>query len=225
MFDWLVESFTTQPYPSVAIVFVLCGLGLPLPEEIVLIAAGYVCFKGHAQVGAMIGVCAAAILAGDAMPFLLGRVFGTRLLRIRWLRMVVTPRRLARFDVWFRRRGDLVIFIARFIPGIRVVAFFTAGTMRMRLRRFLLLDLAGIAVTVPLLVMIGNVSGPFVDGTIDTIMRAERGVLIGVFIATGLGAIWLWITTHRRRRRARILIESETFVGPKPPPPPPPPGA
>ncbi len=215
MFDWLVETFTKLPYPSVAVVFVLCGLGLPLPEELVLVAAGYVCFKGHADLPAMIGVCGAAILLGDAVPFLLGRVFGARLLRIRWLRMIVNPRRLAKFDVWFRRRGDLVIIVARFIPGIRVVAFFTAGTMRMSLKRFLLLDLAGITVSAPLLVWIGYVTGPFIDSTIDTIVRAERSVLIGTLVAGAVAALWLWLRLRRRRRLARLVLESETYVNPR----------
>src|SRR5690606_14691517 len=116
MFDWLVETFTQYPYLGTAVVFLACGLGLPLPEELVLVAAGYVCFKGFADPVWMMAACAESILAGDAVPYLLGRLFGPRLLRLRPLRILVNRRRLAKLDLWFRRRGDLAVFFARFVP-------------------------------------------------------------------------------------------------------------
>ena len=124
----LIQAITDYPYIGVAVVFLLCGLGFPIPEEIVLLAAGFVCakFPEKAQLLPMMGWCAGAIAVGDMIPFLLGRVFGVRLLRLRWLRYFINKRRLAMFDHWFRRRGDLVIVISRFMPGLRVVAFFTA---------------------------------------------------------------------------------------------------
>ncbi|HEU4418580.1 MAG TPA: VTT domain-containing protein, partial [Planctomycetota bacterium] len=133
MFDQIVGAITEYPDLGAALVFLLCGIGLPLPEEIVLLAAGYVCakFPDHAMLSWMMLWCAGAILTGDLIPYILGRVFGVRLLRLRWLRWLVTRKRLAIFDRWFRRRGDLVILIARFLAGLRIVAFFTAGTMKM----------------------------------------------------------------------------------------------
>ena len=120
MFDQIVAAIAEYPYLGVVLVFLLCGIGLPLPEEIGLLAAGYVCakFPEHATLPWMMFWCAAAILTGDLIPFVLGRVFGVRLLRLRWLRLFVTKQRLAVFDRWFRRRGDLVIVIARFLAEI-----------------------------------------------------------------------------------------------------------
>ena len=94
MFESLVETFSAYPYLGVALVFAVCAIGLPLPEEIVLIAAGYVCakFPDQAHVGWMMFWSATSILGFDCVPYLLGRVFGTKLLRIRWLRVIVTRR-------------------------------------------------------------------------------------------------------------------------------------
>ena len=123
MFDQVALWLEQYPYLGAAILFLLCGMGLPLPEEIVLLAGGYVCAKwpDNATLWVMMLWCGGAILVGDLIPFVLGRTFGTRLLRVRWMRMLVTKRRLAMFDRWFRRRGDMVILIARFIAGLRVV--------------------------------------------------------------------------------------------------------
>jgi len=218
MFDQLVAAITEYPYLGVALVFVLCGIGLPLPEELVLLAAGYVCakFPEHASLPLMMLWCAGAILTGDLIPFVLGRVFGVRLLRLRWLRYFVTKRRLAVFDGWFRRRGDLVIFIARFLAGLRVVAFFTAGTMKMPWRRFLLLDGLGIAVLVPLLTWIGYHSAGFIERAIATIQTVERGILWGSIGGGVLVAGWLWLWRHRRQRRL-LRRPGETFIEPRRP--------
>ncbi len=218
MFDWLVETFTLYPYWGVAIVFVLCGLGLPLPEEIVLVSAGYVCFKGFAHPGWMIGACSASILVGDAVPFLLGRVFGPRLLRLRPLRVIVNRRRLAKLDLWFRRRGDLAVFFARFVPGLRVVAYFTAGTLRMRVARFLVLDIAGIALVCPPLVWVGYHFGSVIDDAIVQVQRVERGILWTV-IAGIVVVVVTYSLRQRKKQRELTRTPAETYVEPTVPPP------
>jgi membrane protein DedA with SNARE-associated domain len=216
MFDSIVETIAEYPYLGVAFVFLLCGLGFPLPEELVLIAGGYVCakFPDKAVVPWMMVWCSGAILAGDLLPFVAGRVFGTRMLRVRWLRLTVTRKRLAKFDRWFRRRGDLVIFIARFLAGIRVVAFFTAGTMKMPWRRFLLLDGLGIAIIVPLLIWVGYHSAGVIDDVIARVQAVERGLLwsVGGVAILLSGWYWLW---RRRRRAATVRPPAETYVEPR----------
>ena len=211
MFDWLVETFNDNPYLGVAAVFLICGLGFPLPEEIVLISAGYVCFKGLAELPYMVLTSVAAILVGDLVPFFLGRTFGSRLLRIRSLRMLVTKRRLAMLDRWFRKRGDLVIFFARFVTGLRIVAYFTAGTMKMPYLRFMTLDLIGIGLVVPVLVWVGARFGNIIDDAIEKVLQVERGLLIAAITGGLILVGWYWL---RRRRRQLVAGPSETFVGP-----------
>ena len=217
MFDQIVALIAQYPYLSVAALFVLCGLGLPLPEELILLAAGYVCarFPATAELPLMMAWSGGAILTGDLLPYLLGRIFGVRLLRLRWLRLVVTRQRLARFDRWFRRRGDWVVFIARFIPGIRVVAFFTGGTMKMPLQRFLLLDTLGIAMSVPLLTWLGFHSVGVIDQVIANVQKVERGILWGMLGGGSLVALVWWLRRRRQLRMQRLLRPTEAIVRPQ----------
>jgi membrane protein DedA with SNARE-associated domain len=218
MFDQIVAAITEYPYLGAALVFLLCGIGLPLPEEIVLLAAGYVCatFPEHATLHWMMLWCAGAILAGDLIPYILGRVFGVRLLRLRWLRWLVTRKRLASFDRWFRRRGDLVILIARFLAGLRIVAFFTAGTMKMSWTRFLMLDGIGIVLMVPFLTLLGYHSASFIEGLIAIVQKVERGILYVILGGSLLVAasLWLWRRRGQFRRRPQ---PAEAFVQPQRP--------
>lgn len=216
MFDQIVLWLEQYPYLGVAAVFLLCGMGLPLPEELVLLAAGYVCAKLELNLGVMMVWCGGAIVVGDLLPFVLGRVFGTRLLRVRWMRMLVTKRRLATFDRWFRRRGDMVVLIARFVAGLRVVAFFTAGVMKMPWRRFLFYDGIGIVLIVPLLTWLGFTGQEFIDKMVENVKQVERGIL---WTALGGGAVlvaWVWWWRRRRRIAARRRV-GEAFVQPSRP--------
>lgn len=216
MFDQIVSAMAEYPYLVVGVLLVVCGLGLPLPEEIVLLAVGYFCWKypDRAELGWMMLCCGTSILGGDLIPFWAGRTFGTRLLRLRWLRFVVTRKRLMDFDRWFRRRGDLVIVIARFLAGIRVVAFFTAGTMKMPWRRFLMLDGAGIALLVPLLIWAGHRCATWIDDLIDQIQSVERGILWAAIGGGFLVVLWIWLW---RRRRHQAPRPTEAFVQPQQP--------
>lgn len=217
MFNDIVRTIAEYPYLGIALVFLMCGMGFPLPEEIVLLAGGYVCakFPDVAVLHWMMAWSAGAILTGDLLPYVLGRTFGTRLLRLRWMRMLVTKQRLAKFDRWFRRRGDLVIFIARFLAGIRMVAFFTAGTMKMKLSRFLLLDGLGIVMIVPLLVWLGHRGAGIIDDVIQKVQRIERGLLWSAGAALVLAVLWFWWRRLQRRRRHRTATPKETFVEPR----------
>lgn len=216
MFDSIVQTIADYPYVGIALVFLLCGIGFPLPEELVLIAGGYVCakFPEKAQLHWMMVWCGGAILAFDLLPFVAGRVFGARILRIRWLRLAVTRKRLAKFDRWFRRRGDLVIFIARFLAGIRVIAFFTAGTMKMKWSRFLLLDGLGIAIIVPLMVWLGYHGSGVIDDVIARVQAIERGILIATLAGLVTAAIWYSLWRRRQTRRVQ-RVPAETFVEPQ----------
>jgi len=215
--DWLFTFFEQFPYLGVSIVFLLLGIGLPIPEEVVLVIAGFICHTRADDPGVtiqfMIVVCIISILAGDLIPFTLGRQFGPRLLRLRFLRFVVSRQRLATFDRWFRRRGDLVIFFARFVPGLRTVAYFTAGTMRMRWLRFLTLDVAGILLVAPLFAVIGYLSGDVIDQAITKIKTWERGILMTVVAIGIIAGSWYWV---RRRRARQLMIEGrrEAYVEP-----------
>jgi membrane protein DedA with SNARE-associated domain len=213
MFDWLVETFSAYPYAGVALVFLACGLGLPMPEEIVLMFAGYLCYQGLADTPTMMAVAIGSILLGDLIPFAAGRIYGPRLLRIRLMRMLVTPERLARFDRWFRRRGEFVVLISRFIAGIRVVSFFAAGTMRMTWLKFLALDLAGIIPIAMGLIWLADHYGGAIQAVIEQVRKIERGILIAGLAGGATLGVSYWL---RWRRKQQLLVggPAETYVEP-----------
>lgn len=198
----LVEAF-----PPEAVVFgvlLLCGMGLPLPEEAVLLVSGYLVHLGRMSFAGAIGVCAAGILAGDGIVFTAGRLWGEQVLRFRFVRRLVHPRRQQRFRRLFLRYGDGAIFLARFFTGLRVPAYFMAASLGMRPLKWLALDAAGVAVSVPLSIWIVRQFGEEID-------RAREGLSTFHFwagLAVGV-VLTFWITRLLIRRRRRAAAQDE----------------
>ena len=212
--DSLLHFLEQYPYPGLILFMILCGLGLPVPEEITLAFAGYISYAGKADVWWAAVACGIGILAGDLLPFTLGRLFGPRILRIRAVRAFVTRRRLSSFDKWFQRQGYKALIAARFLPGMRTAAFFTAGALKLSLFRFMLIDGLGILVVTPTFVFLGYHFGSEIDQLIKFIGRAERAVLWTGVAAVALLFV-LWQVRARRRGLAQKQKEpTETYVEP-----------
>ncbi|MBM3989580.1 MAG: DedA family protein [Planctomycetes bacterium] len=146
----LVKGYITRfNYLGAFVVLLLCGVGLPLPEEVTLVACGYLMHEGEVEFWRVSAVCSTAILLGDSIPFWLGRIYGMRALQGRLVRRILHPERFARLEDKFTSHGLWATFVLRFMPGARIAGYFLVGTMKMGYGRFLLIDALGVAVSVP----------------------------------------------------------------------------
>src|SRR5256885_765736 len=95
LLDHLVSASASPStvYYSLTGVLLLCGLGLPIPEDFTLISAGELAYKGVINVHTAFFVCFGAVLAGDTLAFLLGRYFGPRVLASWLFRRFFTPKK------------------------------------------------------------------------------------------------------------------------------------
>ena len=57
--------------------------------------------------------------------------------------MLITQRDLERADSWFKTRGELTVFVARMIPGVRGFISIPAGIARMNVIRFAIFTFIG----------------------------------------------------------------------------------
>jgi membrane protein DedA with SNARE-associated domain len=198
--DWLLAHLTSLPpsavYNTLAGVLLLCGLGLPIPEDVSLISAGYLAHLGIVNPHKVFVVCFLAVLGGDCIAFTLGRLFGSRLLDSRLARRFFRPRKQIRVRAYFRKFGSKVIFIARFLPGLRFSIFLSAGTLRVRPSVFITYDSLAALVSVPTLVYLAWGFGEHIDRVVSWARRSEYGILV-VFL---LAVVWIAVKMLRKRR-------------------------
>jgi membrane protein DedA with SNARE-associated domain len=198
-------------YGFVFFVLVLCGFGLPMPEDVVLATGGVLAWLAsdldRVTLGgmlrdegllAMIAVGLAGIVAGDSIIFLAGRRFGHRIADVRALRRIITPAKLEAVEKHIRRRGNLVVVVARFLPGLRAPTFFTVGHARMPLWEFLLFDGAAALVSAPLWICLGFWLGSDLQALAREASRFSHYILLAV----GVVLVAVWARWHQTRRAA-----------------------
>lgn len=195
MNGWLQEIFGRSHYLAPFLVLLLCGLGLPLPEEVTLLGSGILLHQGKVLFVPIVIVCSAAILIGDSVPFWLGRRYGMSALRIRWVRRIIHPERFARLERRFQAHGNWAVFMCRFFAGVRIPGYFLAGTMRMSYGRFLLLDGLGVLVSVPTSIWLGRVFADQIDRLQGTYRQLH---LILAFVMVALILVLLVRSRVRR---------------------------
>ncbi|GGY07985.1 DedA family protein [Paludibacterium paludis] len=197
----LLDLFTGYGYFAVFLVLLLCGFGLPIPEDITLVAGGVISGLGHTNVHGMFLVGMAGVLVGDGVMFAVGRIYGERVMQFRPIARILTPARFASVQEKFTKYGHWVLFVARFLPGLRSPIFITAGmTRRVPYWRFLLLDGFAALISVPVWVYLGYFGARNMDWLMMWVHRGQSGILIVIGVL-GIGTYLL----YRRRKKCRTV--------------------
>ncbi|MCB0321012.1 MAG: DedA family protein [Bdellovibrionales bacterium] len=142
-------------YPMLFFALLGGAIGLPIPEDLPLIAAGIFGQRGSGNLGMLFVVCYLGVVMGDTIIFLIGRRFGAALFTKKWFRRKFSPRRLKRFKLGLERRRLATIFIARHLFYLRMVTFLACGAVKMPLSRFLVSDMIAALVSVPAMMCVG----------------------------------------------------------------------
>lgn len=199
----LVTIFAENGYVAVFIALMICGAGLPLPEDITLVAGGVIAGLGYANVHAMVALTMFGVLLGDSAIFLLGHHYGARILRWRFVARVLTPARYVKVQEKFDQYGNRMLFFARFLPGMRTTVYLTAGTThRVSFLRFLLIDTLAALISVPFWVYLGYFGADNHEWLVTWMHRGQSSlwVLLGFLALLALGLWW----KHRRRKHCGL---------------------
>ena len=166
-----IEHFT---YLGLFVVLLLCGMGLPMPEDIALLAGGFLVHRGVTRYPITLAVALLGVVAGDNSLFFLGRRFGTGLVRYFGLNRPGSQAQINRIRAFMRRHGHRAIFYARFLAGLRALIYLTAGSFGVTPLRFLAYDLLGAIISVPIVVSIGYLFGGQLEVVIHYLGGFER---------------------------------------------------
>ncbi len=145
------------------------GVGIPLPGETVLIAAGALAHRGSLTLWETLAMGSLGAVMGGQAGYCLGR-FGGRPFVLRWGRYAfITPERLGRAERFFERHGGKAVFLARFITGLRVFGALVAGMSRMPYAKFTVYSVLG------------------------GVVWATAAVALGYFLWASIGLVEHWI--------------------------------
>lgn len=186
--------------------------GLPLPGETSLIAASALAaHHGSVSLVPIIAVAAIAAIVGDNVGFALGRR-GGRWFLMREGRWADGRRRyLERGERFFGRHGPKAVFLARWVPGVRVVGAWLAGTHHMRWRSFLFWNALGGIAWATSVAVVAYLLGQAAGGLFQVLGLAAGGLVVAGAVVIGTT---LWIRRRRRERPPRGREHEPVRSGP-----------
>jgi membrane protein DedA with SNARE-associated domain len=201
LLDTLVGFFGEYGYIAVFACLILCGLGVPVPEDITLVSGGVISGLALANPHIMCAIGLAGVLAGDSTMFLAGRIFGYRVQRLKFFRKVVSPQRFSQIQKKFKKHGLGLLFVARFLPGLRSPIYLVAGmSHRISYITFIVMDGLAALISVPVWIYLGY----FFADNLDILMEYVHDVQKAIFLALGLLAVIIAVIYFQKKFHSKM---------------------
>ncbi|MFM1652465.1 DedA family protein [Brevibacillus sp. B_LB10_24] len=187
MQEVLLHSVQLYGYLAVFLLLALGIVGLPVPDELVMMFTGYLAAQGKMSFWVVLIVSVAGSMCGMLLSFLLGRFFGIPLLRKLGPRLRLKPARIEKSGRWFERYGLFVVCFGYFLPGVRNLSAYFAGVRRWSVFKFSGAALPGAAIWAFLYVRLGF----YLGDSWRSCFASTRGYLL---LAAGilLAVILIW---------------------------------
>jgi membrane protein DedA with SNARE-associated domain/rhodanese-related sulfurtransferase len=195
---------------SVVFLNVLCDqAGLPVPAVPTLVVAGAMAADGRLPGGALFAVSVLACLIGDCAWYLAGRGFGGRVMKL-LCRISLTPDTCVnQTQTSFERWGAKVLLVAKFVPGLALVAPPLAGATGMGAARFIIYSTLGSALWVGVALLGGVLLRPQIEQLLPHV-AGLGGAAIAVILVLLLAYIaykwWERYRFFRALNMARISV-------------------
>ncbi|WP_134726626.1 DedA family protein [Paracoccus luteus] len=189
MFDWVLTVIEGWGYPGIFLLMLAENVFPPIPSEVIMPLAGYLCGTGALSLVPAVLAGTAGSVAGTSLWFLLGRRIGAAALK-RWAArhgrlMTVSPGDIDAAQGWFARHGGMAVLLGRMIPTIRTLISVPAGIAMMPWGRFLLLTTLGSLAWTGLLTGAGYLlesQYERVGAAIDPLSKLVVAAVIGVYL-------------------------------------------
>lgn len=170
------SQFVYQPYVVYAAILgfmTICALGVPIPEEVVIISAGLV---GHMALNpeqypppypgahavdpyTLAFVTFASVIVTDYLIFSMGQFFGQKIMRSERFKRFFTEEKTTKITTWAQKYGFFAPSVFRFIPGVRFPGHLMCGALGIPGWAFLITDGTAALISVPTQVLLVSFYG------------------------------------------------------------------
>lgn len=182
--------------PILLLALLAAGMGVPIPEDPVLLAAGVLAHRTWLPWWAVLPSAYGCAITADVMLYMLGRHFGQALLARAPLRWLLTVPRRAQINALFRKYGTRAVFFGRHLAGVRALLFVFAGIEKMPPLQFIFWDCMAAIITIPVIFSLGFFLSAHVAAVHAGIAHAEHWALA---IAAVLGLSYWMVRSFRTR--------------------------
>jgi len=199
-------------------IVVLGNMGLPLPEEGVLLLAGYLVWAGKLGFAEVVIIGIVSAVLGDSLGYWFGRRYGQPAILRYGHMLFLTEARLIKATAFVKRYGSYGVFfanrfsfkdvvvgpdaeIAAIETGLRFMAGPLAGCTGMEYSRFFAANLTGGIIYAPVCVAIGYLLGRGFGNSLQRlesiIGKVEHYALALLGLSAVIIGVWRWFGSRK----------------------------
>ncbi len=183
---------------GIAAIFVIMlvketGVPVPIPSDLLMIAAGIQIATAAYPLPALVGALALAVLIGGSIQFLLARSVGRAIVYRIALALGIPAERLDRAVERLRSGGARAVFIGLNIPAARAAVIPAAGLARLRFLPFTVATLLGSLAFYGWHIALGYLVGP----AAITLLERYTGPALGLLLLLALAGLMVWAAMRR----------------------------
>jgi membrane protein DedA with SNARE-associated domain len=174
-------------------------LGLPVPAVPALVLAGALSAENLGWTSELLAASIAATTLADSLWYVAGRRFGRSAVGILCILSLTPEKCVTQTELRFKRWGGSALILAKFVPGLSVIAPPLAGALRMRWWRFIALTLAGAALWSGTFLLTGRLLGRQVRQALPLITQYVGLSILAATLALALYIGLRWYQRYRLR--------------------------
>src|SRR5271155_5343398 len=112
-------------------------IGLPVPDEWLLVISGYLAFKNVLGLVPTLFIAAMGSVCGLTVSYVIGKTYGDFVVRKYGRRLSIDDAKILRMQHWFQHAGLWALVVGPFIPGPRNLVGYLAGAAKLRINLFM----------------------------------------------------------------------------------------
>jgi membrane protein DedA with SNARE-associated domain len=184
------ELISQYGYGAIFLLLMLGVVGLPVPDETLLVYCGYLISKGVMH--PVPAYCTAVLgsWCGISLSYAIGRTAGIGVVHRYGKYIHLTEERLDKVHQWFDKVGHWALFIGYYIAGVRHITAIIAGTSKLKDTHFIAYAWAGGAVWASIFLTLGYYLGENWEKIFEVIHRYL--LVFSIVVLVGAAAYWWW---------------------------------
>ncbi|MEK7142817.1 MAG: DedA family protein [Patescibacteria group bacterium] len=140
---FIIATISALGYGGIILLMAIESANIPLPSEIIMPFAGFLVAGGELNLWLVALAGAFGCVVGSFFSYFLGAWGGRPLIEKygRWI--LVSRHDLDLADGWFKKYGEITVFVGRLLPIVRTFISFPAGIAKMNFSRFIIYSFLG----------------------------------------------------------------------------------
>ncbi|MCM2677024.1 DedA family protein [Alkalicoccobacillus plakortidis] len=201
--EFVKELIAQYGYCGIFIALVGGIVGLPIPDELLLLTVGYFTHSGELNIFLSLLISTLGSVIGISISYYLGKRLGLPFLLAHGSKLFLSEKKIERSQQLFQKYGAFILMIGYFIPGVRHLTGYIAGISDLPFKKFTLYAYSGAIIWVHTFVLAGSYMRWDWQRLSDSILAHKFlfGSIVGFLILSFVSCYIIYQNLKRKKLR------------------------